>query len=214
MHGSLAALPVLGLRAADRIPQAREAARVAMRRLDDGIDAAASSVIAPTVLFLAQQQRQGRWPAEQTTRARHGPWPSARSRSPRATRSCRRSRRERPRRCDSPRRIRPNRRRRSNHIPPRRSPHRSDGRSRRSRRRRRPRRAAARPARCGNARAGGGPRGGGFGDLIRHGAHSARALLCYRAHSRGAWSCGICRFDAGRWLPAGRSPHCRAQLGK
>jgi len=65
---SLAALPVLGLRAADWVPQVRDAARDAIiRRLDDDVDAAALSVIAPMALFLAQRQ-QGRWLAEQTTR--------------------------------------------------------------------------------------------------------------------------------------------------
>lgn len=67
---SLAALPVLGLRAADWVPQVREAARDAIsRRLDDDDDddAAALSVIAPMALFLAQRQ-QGRWLAEQTSR--------------------------------------------------------------------------------------------------------------------------------------------------
>jgi HEAT repeat protein len=65
---SLAALPVLGLRAADWVPQVREAARDAiLRRLDDDIDAAALAVIAPMALFLAQRQ-QGRWLADQITR--------------------------------------------------------------------------------------------------------------------------------------------------
>lgn len=65
--GSLAALPVLGLRAADWVPQVREAAREAIRRqLSDDVDGAALTAVAPMALHLARRSH-GRWLAEQTT---------------------------------------------------------------------------------------------------------------------------------------------------
>ena len=65
--GSLAVLPILGLRAADWVPQARDVARGAIsRRLDDDVDAAALAVLAPMALLLGRRQ-QGRWLAEQVT---------------------------------------------------------------------------------------------------------------------------------------------------
>jgi hypothetical protein len=65
---SLAALPVLGLRAADWVANVREAARDAItRRLQDDADGAALFAVAPMALLLARR-RQGRWLAEQVTR--------------------------------------------------------------------------------------------------------------------------------------------------
>ena len=66
--GSLAALPVLGLRAADWVPQVRQAAREAISdRLAGDVDGAALTAVAPMALLLAQR-RQGRWLAEEVTR--------------------------------------------------------------------------------------------------------------------------------------------------
>lgn len=66
--GSLAALPVLGLRAADWVPQVREAARDAILfRLADDVDGAALAAIAPMALLLAGRW-EGRWLAEYVTR--------------------------------------------------------------------------------------------------------------------------------------------------
>jgi hypothetical protein len=66
--GSLAALPVLGLRAADWVPQVREVAREAIiDRLADDTDGAALVAIAPMALLLAER-REGSWLAEQVTR--------------------------------------------------------------------------------------------------------------------------------------------------
>lgn len=71
--GSLAALPVLGLRAADWVPQVREAARDAIRcRLSDDVDGAALTTIAPMALHLAQRSH-GRWLVEQITDQLAGP---------------------------------------------------------------------------------------------------------------------------------------------
>ena len=63
--GSLAVLPILGLRAADWASQVREVARDAIvRRLDDDVDAAALVVVAPMALLLGQRRR-GKWLAEE-----------------------------------------------------------------------------------------------------------------------------------------------------
>lgn len=66
--GSLAALPVLALRAADWVPNVRSVARHAIaRRLDDDIDGAALAAVAPMALLLAGRT-QGRRLAEEVTR--------------------------------------------------------------------------------------------------------------------------------------------------
>lgn len=66
--GSPAVLPVLGLRAADWVPQVRETARNAIgsRLAEDG-DGAVLTALAPMALLLAGR-RQGRWLAEEVTR--------------------------------------------------------------------------------------------------------------------------------------------------
>jgi len=65
---SLAVLPVLGLRAADWVPNVRDVARRAIvRRLEDDSDGAALSVLAPMAFLLGGRQ-QGRWLAEEVTR--------------------------------------------------------------------------------------------------------------------------------------------------
>ncbi len=70
---SLAALPVLGLRAADWVPQVREAARAAiLDRLSDDFDGADLTTIAPMALHLARRSH-GRWLAEQITDRLVGP---------------------------------------------------------------------------------------------------------------------------------------------
>jgi hypothetical protein len=65
--GSLAGLPVLGLRAADWVPQVRETARAAIvSRLNADVDGAALATVAPMALHLARRYH-GRWLAELTT---------------------------------------------------------------------------------------------------------------------------------------------------
>jgi len=66
--GSLAALPVLGMRAADWVPHVRDVARLAIvRRLEDDSDGAVLATLAP-MAFLLGGRRRGRWLAGEVTR--------------------------------------------------------------------------------------------------------------------------------------------------
>ena len=65
---SLAALPVLGLRAADWVPSVRDVARRAIvRRLQDDPDGAVLATLAPMAFLLGGRQ-QGRWLVDEVTR--------------------------------------------------------------------------------------------------------------------------------------------------
>ena len=71
--GSTAALPVLGLRAADWAGPVRAAARTAIaRHLDGDADGSALAAVAPMALHLARRQ-EGRWLAERVDGALTGP---------------------------------------------------------------------------------------------------------------------------------------------